>query len=456
MAAFRDISIRTKLIIIQLATAFMAVLICCSFFFYNDLKTFKYSSVQNKISIIEIIGINAAPTLEFSDKDAANKMLMKLKTNPSILNTVILDKEGKEFARYSKPGEEQFSFPPNNTNEVATQRGLSQRFIVSYQIIDKDFLGTVIMRAELSDFTAIILNYLEIAFAILLASLFTAFFISTLLQKYITDQVLRLVETTRRVAQTGDYSMRVATGGQDEVGILSGTFNDMLGQIEKMKADLSETNIELERRVKKRTAELETANKELELKSEELTRSNQELSQYAFVASHDLQEPLRTITNYVGLLEEKYAGQNDDETLTYTRFVVKSAATMKNLINHLLDYSRIGRNVSFSQVDLDKILTELIEEMKGSITENRVKVIAPKLPVLSANAIEIKHLFQNLISNGIKFRKKGIDPIIEITAEERANEWLFAIKDNGIGMEEKNYEKIFIIFQKRIKICIII
>src|ERR1700722_6434714 len=100
MAQFKNISIRKKLIIIQVATAFIAVLMCCSIFVYNNIKVFKEASVSSKNSIAEIVGINAASTLEFMDRDAANAMLQKLKSNPSIINAIILDKTGKEFARY--------------------------------------------------------------------------------------------------------------------------------------------------------------------------------------------------------------------------------------------------------------------------------------------------------------------------------------------------------------------
>jgi len=433
---------------IQLATAFLAVLICCSIFVYNNIKVFKETSVANKNSIAEVVGINAAPALEFADRDAASEMLEKFKNNPSILNAIILDKTGKEFARYDKPGEEAFAASPPYGIDVKDQNGLSRRFTVSYRIVDKDFLGSVVIRSDISEFSAIILGYLKIGVIILLASLAVAFIISTLLQRSITNRLLALVHKTKEVAETGDYSIRVPNEGPDEIGILSAAYNNMLQQIQKMKQFLNETNVELEKRVKIRTAELETANKELQVKSEELTRSNQELSQYAYVASHDLQEPLRTISNYVGLLEEKYDGQTDEETQMYMRFVVKAAATMKNLIKHLLDFSRIGRNVTFAKVDCTKILKDLTEEMEESIRESKAHIITPELPVLTANEIEIKQLFQNLISNAIKFRKKDAIPTIEIMTEERPDEWLFTVKDNGIGMEEKHHDKIFIIFQR--------
>ena len=445
MAEFKNISIRKKLIIIQVATAFIAVLICCIFFVLNNIQVFKDSSVSGKNSIAEI---NAASALEFMDHEAANEMLLKLNSNRSILNAVILDKTGKPFARYNKPGEEAFTFPSANTVGATKQNRFGREFLVSYKITDKEFLGTVLLRSEIIEFNRIILSYLKIATAILLASLLAALIISTLLQRSITNRLLSLVRKTKEVAQTGNYSIRVETEVQDEIGVLSSAYNNMLEQIEKMQSHLNETNTELETRVKNRTFELETANKELEAKSEELTRSNQELSQYAYVASHDLQEPLRTITNFVGLLEEKYAGETDEETQTYINLVVKAASTMRNLINHLLDFSRIGRDVTFARVDCNKIFKELQEEMEETIRESKAKIITSPLPVLTANAIEIKQLSQNLISNAIKFRKKDTTPVIEIRAEERPNEWLFTFKDNGIGMEQKNYDKIFIIFQR--------
>src|ERR1043165_3638585 len=171
MLEFKNISIRNKLIIIQLATAFMAVLICCSIFVYNDIKFSKQSSIRNKKSIAEIVGVNAAPTLEFNDADAANSMLAKLKSNASMLNVVILDKHGKEFALYTKSGEAVFLFPaPGSEDELETQRGFSPRYVVSYKIVDKEFLGTVLLRSELTDYKTIILTYLKIAGLILLRS----------------------------------------------------------------------------------------------------------------------------------------------------------------------------------------------------------------------------------------------------------------------------------------------
>jgi light-regulated signal transduction histidine kinase (bacteriophytochrome) len=175
---------------------------------------------------------------------------------------------------------------------------------------------------------------------------------------------------------------------------------------------------------------------------------NKELEQFVYVASHDLQEPLRTISNFAGLFEEEYSDKLDEDTNTYLQFIVNATSRMQNLIKDLLDFSRIGRKIVFQIVDCNKVLSEVTAEMGSSIKESNAKITYPELPSLKGNEIELKQLFQNLISNAIKFRKKDVPPEIEITAEEKESEYLFSVKDNGIGFEEEYKEKIFIIFQR--------
>ena len=194
----------------------------------------------------------------------------------------------------------------------------------------------------------------------------------------------------------------------------------------------------------------EKRNAETNLKqiSEELARSNQDLEQFAYVASHDLQEPLRTIDNFVGLLDKKYSKQTDKETTQYFKFIVNATSKMQNLIKDLLEFSRVGKNMLFTIVDCNKVLQEVIADLDISIKESNAKIITATLPVLQGNETELKRLFQNLISNAIKFHKKNVFPEISITVEEKEKEYLFAIKDNGIGIEEKYMNKLFIIFQR--------
>ncbi|WP_428327993.1 sensor histidine kinase [Mucilaginibacter sp.] len=177
-------------------------------------------------------------------------------------------------------------------------------------------------------------------------------------------------------------------------------------------------------------------------------KENKELEQFAFVASHDLQEPLRTITNFVELLSEKFEGNGDPETQEFLGYIVNGAAKMQNLIRDLLELSRIGNNSEFKPVNLQLVLQSVIADLDTAIKQCGAKINAGFLPNIRGNENELKRLFQNLISNGIKFRKKDTPLTIHISAVENKAEWVFAVRDNGIGIDEKYREKIFVIFQR--------
>ncbi|MDB5272228.1 MAG: histidine kinase [Chitinophagaceae bacterium] len=205
----------------------------------------------------------------------------------------------------------------------------------------------------------------------------------------------------------------------------------------------------------KTTKELEVeiaARKEAEKKlnqyTAELEDKNKELEQFAYVASHDLQEPLRTISNYVGLIDEKLSETIDQETERHLQFIVSATAKMQNLIRDLLELSRIGKDVVMTTVDCNQLLASVLSEMQVTIEESHTSIISAVLPTLRGNETALKQLFQNLISNAIKFRKKNEPLHIHVSVEEKESEYLFAIKDNGIGIEEQHKEKIFIIFQR--------
>ncbi len=177
-------------------------------------------------------------------------------------------------------------------------------------------------------------------------------------------------------------------------------------------------------------------------------KENKELEQFAFVASHDLQEPLRTITNFVGLLEEKYVDTADEETGQYLTFIVSAASKMQSLIKDLLELSRIGSDTSFTAVDYNQVVDSVLADLDKSIKESRAVITASPMPVLMGNEMELKRLFINLLSNAIKFRRLNVPLQISISATERPEDWLFSVSDNGIGIDEKYREKIFVIFQR--------
>ncbi len=194
---------------------------------------------------------------------------------------------------------------------------------------------------------------------------------------------------------------------------------------------------------------LKAKEKELKSKNAQLKAMNDELTSFAYTASHDLQEPLRTVTNYIGLFQKKYKETIDQKADEYLQVITGATSRMQTLISDLLEYSRIGRHeTEMVEIDCNKLLQIVLADMSVTIKESNAVIAADKLPVITGYPTEIKSLFQNLISNAVKFRKKDVAPLINITAEDKGNEWLFAIKDNGIGIDKMYFDKIFIIFQR--------
>jgi PAS domain S-box-containing protein len=179
-----------------------------------------------------------------------------------------------------------------------------------------------------------------------------------------------------------------------------------------------------------------------------LEQKNKETEQFAYIASHDLQEPLRTITNYIGLFRDDYKGKLDENADTYINFIDGASKRMEILITDLLEYTRIENDKKIVDVDCNLLVQEILKDMENTISEAKAEIQVEKLPTVKAHATRIRSLFQNLIANAIKFRKKDTVPVIRICASERTKEWIFEVSDNGIGIENIYFEKIFRLFQR--------
>jgi len=182
--------------------------------------------------------------------------------------------------------------------------------------------------------------------------------------------------------------------------------------------------------------------------SQELARSNAELEQFAYVASHDLQEPLRMVSSYVQLLERRYQDQLDQNARDFITYAVEGTVRMQELIQALLSYSRVGtRGKEFHLTDCQNSLDRALENLGLMISENEAVITHDPLPQLMADSIQLTQLFQNLLSNAIKFRSDR-PPVIHIGAVQKDESWLFSVQDNGIGMETRYGDRIFAIFQR--------
>jgi PAS domain S-box-containing protein len=247
----------------------------------------------------------------------------------------------------------------------------------------------------------------------------------------------QLIEKATKEGKSQDEGWRVRKDGTTFWGSIVITAvhddaNNVIG-FSKVTRDLTERKL-TEETLRQHVTQLEFQNKELE--------------QFVYIASHDLQEPLRTISSFIEILDKNYKRQLDEEGGMMLKYIMDSSERMRQLIKALLAYSRIGRERNLEKVNCNKILEEVSLDLKASISDTDTIIRADPLPTLYAYPTELKLLFQNLISNAIKFRKEGTTPEISVTAKKVSGFWEFAVADNGIGIPERFLERIFLIFKR--------
>jgi signal transduction histidine kinase len=256
--------------------------------------------------------------------------------------------------------------------------------------------------------------------------------------------MVNCIDQSLKDHQPYSYECRISSGGEMKTIFTIGNVAlDKNGDITKLYGTVQDITDR-----KKAEQLLKKSEVNLEIKNKELEQKNSELEQFAYIASHDLQEPLRTISSFSDRLQKQYQGKLDDIGQKYLFFIHQGTERMKTLIADLLEYSRIGRKKELKPVDCNEILNTVIADLDSAIQESRVEIKTDTLPVVTGYTTEIKQLFQNLVINAIKFRKKEVQPVIHINSQPVDGGWKFSVRDNGIGIDEQHSERIFVIFQR--------
>jgi signal transduction histidine kinase len=206
---------------------------------------------------------------------------------------------------------------------------------------------------------------------------------------------------------------------------------------------------ELEQRVRERTEELNASKLELERLVGELERSNRELEQFAYVASHDLQEPLRMVSSFMQLLERRFEHQLDDKARQYISYALEGSQRMSQLISDLLMFSRVGRGTwNPAPVNLNELFVQILSNCRSTLEETGAVITCDELPVVQGEPSQLSQLLQNLLVNAVKFRRQDVTPEVHVSATRQGKSWLLAVRDNGIGIAPEQHQRIFVIFQR--------
>jgi signal transduction histidine kinase len=456
MLVIKNMTIKQKLIAITMLTCIASLSLVGIGYMIWEWSDMHKDIVYRLSTHAELIAENCKAALSFDDQHDAEETLEALHVEPSIVCACIYKNNEKLFAAYR---------PTNNKIDPSKIAGKSHLFekgfltVQKYIELDGEILGTVYLKADLhSMYSSLQTKFLLIAGVLFLASL-AAYIVSSRLQRIISEPILELAGTAKKVSQMKDYSTRAASHANDEVGILINTFNEMLAQIQQRDSELTKAKEELEKRVKDRTADIIAANENLkkeiierekaEAKQTELLekveKTNEELKDFAYIISHDLKAPLRGISTLTEWITKDYSDKLDDDGKEQMQLLSSRVDRMHNLIEGVLLYSRVGRvEEQHVTVNLNELVLEVIDML--SPPEHIKITIENELPVINCERTRIQQVFQNLLSNAVKYMNKP-EGKITVGCKELEDSWVFNVTDNGPGIEEKYFKKIFLIFQ---------
>lgn len=466
MGGFRDVSIKKKIVAIVMLIVIVAVVPASAMFTVYLLFDFKKHTTNNVRDIARILAANSIAAVVFNDEEGARSNLKLLDTQKHIVFAFICNKDGSLLASYEKNSMDE---KPEYTKVVSMFSDSRMEVIPSGQsihtmadiVLDSEVIGKLYIKADLSDhYDEVMFNFFVQAGAFM-ALFMVSYFLASYFQQVITGPVIKLLLITRKVAETKNYSLRAEKHGNDETGDLIDGFNDMLSEIEAKDRELSAYAGGLETVVAERTNELNKKNEKLKkaigaLKAAKDQAVAGNLAKSAFLAnmSHELRTPLNHIIGFTELVHDGQLGELNEMQREYLGDVLGSSKHLLELINDILDLSKIeAGKMELSKSDIH--LNEFIEEASGIIS-GRCSSKGVVLSIInrhsglivSADELKFRQVIYNLLSNAVKFTPEGGRITVVTQMIRNASYACISVTDTGIGIRKEDLQRIFSPFEQ--------
>lgn len=427
-------SIQTKIVTIILLTSGVVLLLTFAAYFLYEYYSFKRTTVYQLSLMSRMLGANSSAAILAGDNAEATEILSSLQVEPHILAGGIYDSTNRLYAIYYH-GTSETKLPETNSNPAAGF-DVSGALVVGSQPITYQGrqIGSVYL---VSDMTAVFdrfLLYTNIAGLIFILSILVAYFVSRRLQRNLSNPILQLAETAKLISENRNYSIRAQKQDNDEVGILTDAFNQMLARIESQNQEILNFTHSLEKKVKERTIELENAYEELEA--------------FSYTVSHDLSAPLRHIDAFMSefLEENETTLEGDNKKLVVNS--IRYARKMRQLIDDLLIFSQLSRKeLSKDEIGMKDLVQAVLQDVNPEPSD-RIRIKIDDLPNCQGDKSTLHQVWENLLSNAIKYSKKKDVSNIEVGFQKSNGMIIYFVKDNGAGFDMRSYNKLFNAFQR--------
>lgn len=422
----QDIPIKQKLRRVIILIWSLVIIVTCVGFLGYEIYVYRSATLEKLHVIGGMVSSNSTAALSFNNPDDGTEILSALANEPNILQAALYDSDNKLFSVYPRSAAKE-DFPPQAPKrKYRYEKGYFQGG--QAVLLDQKRVGTLYLKYGITGLYYRLIVFGIVALVVIALSWWLAFFMSGNLQRIISTPVLALADAAKVVAERRDYSVRAVKYGNDELGFLTDSFNNML-------LEAGEFQHQLEEKVKERTTQLQTLNSELE--------------SFSYSVSHDLRAPLRAVNGYATMLKEDYGDKIDAEGNRFMNSIIEDAGRMGALIDDLLAFSRIGRKELMRQeVNMKVLVSSCIQELRQNTSLDKYKITVDDLGNCEGDHALLKQVWTNVIGNAVKYSSKRDHPEIEISYKGEDGEHVYIVKDNGVGFDMRYVHKLFGVFQR--------